>query len=224
MMPPKAGRSRPRVHLNCAVSLDGRLAYAGGKRALLSGPKDLARVQRLRAELDAILVGVGTILADDPSLRVHWDLLDRAPGREPLRVVLDSSGRTPATAKVLDGRSPTLVATTSDCTRSYPSSVEVFRAGHEEVDLRALLGELEGRGVRSILVEGGAKVLASFLRAGLVDALTMYVAPVVIGGRTAPPMVGGAETFGPEGTVRLLRGAAEPLDDGFLLSYTAGPR
>jgi 2,5-diamino-6-(ribosylamino)-4(3H)-pyrimidinone 5'-phosphate reductase len=221
-MPAEA--ARPRVHLNCAVSLDGRLAYAGGKRALLSGPNDLARVQRLRAELDAILVGVGTVIADDPSLRVHWDLLDRPPGREPLRVVLDSSGRTPGTAKVLDGRSPTLVATSAGCARSFPYPVEVVRVGREEVELTALLDELGRRGVRSVLVEGGAKVLASFLRAGLVDALTLYVAPVVIGGSTAPPMVGGAETFGPEGLVRLRRAAAEPLDDGFLLSYSAEQR
>jgi 2,5-diamino-6-(ribosylamino)-4(3H)-pyrimidinone 5'-phosphate reductase len=223
-MPPEAPPSRPRVHLNCAVSLDGRLAYAGGKRALLSGPSDLARVQGLRAELDAILVGVGTVLADDPSLRVHWELLHRAPCREPLRVILDTHGRVPPTARVLDGTQRTLLATSAECTRTYPSGVEVLRAGRDEVDLPALLADLGRRGVGSILVEGGAKVLASFLRAGLVDRLTVYVAPVVIGGTTAPPMVGGAETWGPEQAVRLQRGAAVPLDDGFLLSYTAEGR
>jgi 2,5-diamino-6-(ribosylamino)-4(3H)-pyrimidinone 5'-phosphate reductase len=213
--------ARPRVHLNCAISLDGRLAYAGGKRALLSGPGDLARVQGLRAELEAILVGVGTVLSDDPSLRVHWDQLHRSPGREPLRVILDTHGRTPTTAKVLDGSQPTLVATGSACTRTFPAPVETFRAGQDEVELPALLGELARRGVRSLLVEGGAKVLSAFLRAGVVDALTVYVAPIVIGGTTAPPMVGGNETWGPEQVVRLRRGSAVPLDDGFLLSYTA---
>ena len=223
-MPPREVPTRPRVHLNCAVSLDGRLAYAGGKRALLSGPNDLVRVQQLRADLDAILVGVGTVVADDPSLRVHWDLLQRPPGREPLRVILDTNGRLPPSARVLMGPQPTLVATSAACTRTYPTHVDVFRAGRETVDLMALLAELTRRGIRSILVEGGGKVLASFLRAGVVDTLTLYVAPVVIGGVTAPPMVGGGETWGPEGTVRLQRGAAAPLDDGFLLSYSAdGP-
>jgi 2,5-diamino-6-(ribosylamino)-4(3H)-pyrimidinone 5'-phosphate reductase len=219
-MPSEARAGRPKVHLNCAISLDGRLAYAGGKRALLSGPHDLARVQQLRADLDAILVGVGTVVADDPSLRVHWDLLQRAPGREPLRVILDTQGRLPRTSKVLDGSQPTLVATSSACERVFPGSAEVVRFGETEVDLVALLQELARRGVRSVLVEGGAKVLASFLRDGLVDALTVYVAPVVIGGTTAPPMVAGRETLGPDQLVRLHRGAAVPLDDGFLLSYS----
>ena len=216
--------ARPRIHLNCAVSLDGRLAYAGGRRALLSGPQDLARVQGLRASLDAILVGVGTVIADDPSLRVHWDLLGKAPGRSPLRVVLDASGRTPPTARVLDGSQPTLLVTSVDSRREYPVPVEVFRAGTDRVDLPELLEELVRRGIRSLLVEGGSEVLASVLRAGLVDELTVFVAPVVIGGRTAPTMVAGAETVDTAGAVRLRRGAAVSLDDGFLLSYTAaGP-
>jgi len=213
--------ARPRIHVNCAVSLDGRLAYAGGARALLSGPNDLVRVQQLRADLDAILVGVGTVVADDPSLRVHWDLLKRPPGRSPLRVVLDTNGRVPLAAKVLDGSQPTLVATCATCPRTYPGSVEVFRAGGSEVDLTALLQELVRRGIRSVLVEGGSKVLASFLRGGFVDAMTVFVAPVVIGGRTAPPMVAGEEATGPEATVRLRRAGAVALDDGFLLSYAA---
>ena len=216
--------ARPKVHLNCAVSLDGRLAYAGGRRALLSGPSDLARVQGLRAEMDAILVGVGTVLTDDPSLRVHWDLLHRPPGREPLRVILDSHGRTPATAKVLDGSQPTLIATSRDCARDFPPHVARFRGGVEEVDLPGLLDDLGRRGIRGVLVEGGSRVLSSFLRLGLADAMTVYVAPIVIGGTTAPPMVTGDEATGPEATVRLRRGAAVPMDDGFLLSYTAEPR
>ncbi len=190
---------------------------------MLSGPRDLARVQRLRAELDAILVGVGTVLADDPSLRVHWDLLDRPPGREPLRVVLDTRGRTPVTAHVLDVSQPTLVATSAACSRSFPEHVARYRGGVDEVDLEGLLAELSRRGVRTLLVEGGARVLASFLRAGVVDAMTVFVSPIVIGGATAPPMVTGDDVAGPVGTVRLRRGSAEALDDGFLLSYTALP-
>jgi 2,5-diamino-6-(ribosylamino)-4(3H)-pyrimidinone 5'-phosphate reductase len=220
-MPPEMPLSRPKVHVNCAVSVDGRLAYAGGKRALLSGPNDLIRVQQLRADLDAILVGVGTVITDDPTLSVHWDLLHRPPGRSPLRVILDTHGRVPATAKVLDGSQPTLVATATLSDRAYPAPVEVFRSGGDEVDLRALLRELARRGIRSVLVEGGAKVLASFLRAGVVDTLTVYVAPVIIGGRTAPSMVSGRETQAAGQAVRLRRGVAVPLDDGFLLSYSA---
>jgi 2,5-diamino-6-(ribosylamino)-4(3H)-pyrimidinone 5'-phosphate reductase len=210
---------RPKVWLNCAISLDGRLAYAGGRRARLSGPADLARVQRLRAESDAILVGVGTVILDDPSLRVHWELLDGKQGGEPLRVVLDSRGRTPPASRVLGGKIPTLIAIAEGAKVRFPPGVETFAAGRDHVDLAQLLAHLVGRGVRSVLVEGGSQVLASFLRQGLFDVFTVYVAPVVIGGATAPTMVAGVETGGPQEAVGLERTGAEPIDDGVLLSF-----
>jgi 2,5-diamino-6-(ribosylamino)-4(3H)-pyrimidinone 5'-phosphate reductase len=215
---------RPTVLLNCAVSLDGRLAYPHGKRAPLSGPEDLARVQALRAEVDAILVGVGTVLTDDPSLRVHWELLNRSPSRTPARIVLDTHGRTPEKARVLDGSIPTLIATAAAAARRFPPHVEVFRAGTERVDLHALLAHLTGWGVRTLLVEGGATVLSSFLRAGLVDRLTIYTAPVVIGGATAPSMVGGPDPLGPEALIRLERAAVSPLGEGILSEYRPAAR
>ena len=214
-----APTGRPFVHLNCAVSADGRLAYAGGRRAVLSGPEDLVRVQELRSRLDAILVGVGTVVLDDPSLRVHWDQLGRTPGAEPLRVVLDTRGRTPAAARVLATPPATLIATAGDCLREFPPPVQVFRHGVGAVDLEALLGELHRRHVRSVLVEGGARVLASFLRGGLYDTLTVYVAPVVIGGATAPTMVAGPETRGPDDAVGLRLVSSSRLGAGVLQEY-----
>jgi len=210
---------RPRVVANCAVSVDGRLAFAGGVRARLSGPEDLRRVHQMRADSDAIAVGVGTVVADDPSLRVHWELLDRPAGRPPLRVILDTKGRTPPGARVLDGSIATLVATGRECPRRFPPSVATFAAGEREVDLPALLGYLARRGVRQLMVEGGAAVLASFLRGGLVDELTVYVAPCLIGGRTAPPMLAGPETPGPGELLALTRIAVAPLGEGVLVTY-----
>jgi 2,5-diamino-6-(ribosylamino)-4(3H)-pyrimidinone 5'-phosphate reductase len=210
---------RPYVWANCAISLDGRLAYAHGRRARLSGPEDLRRVQLLRAESQAILVGVGTVRADDPSLRVHWELLDRPPGPGPMRVILDSKGTIPDSARVLDGSVPTLVATAEGCPRRFPNPVETFASGMNSVDLPALLEELGRRGVRRVLVEGGSAVLASFLRGALVDRLTVYVASVLIGGSTAPTMISGPETMDALGAVPLVRGDAQPMDDGWLLTY-----
>ncbi len=211
--------ARPYVHVNCAVSLDGRLAFAGGKRAMLSGPQDLARVQGLRAELGAVLVGVGTVIMDDPSLRVHWELLHRPPGPPPVRICLDGRGRLPASARMLDGTQPTIVATTDSSKRGYPSTAETLVAGPgPEVDLPLLLRGLAGRGLRGVLVEGGAHVTASFLRAGLVDRMTVYVAPVLIGGAEAPSLMAGPESHTPEEWVELLRESVEPLDDGVLIS------
>ncbi|HLY77356.1 MAG TPA: dihydrofolate reductase family protein, partial [Thermoplasmata archaeon] len=209
----------PFIHVNCAISLDGRLAFAGGKRAMLSGPQDLARVQQLRLELGAVLVGVGTVVSDDPSLRVHWDLLHRDPGPAPVRICLDGSGRLPASAGLLDGSQPTIVATTERSTRTYPPSVERIVAGPgPEVDLPFLLRAISARGVRGVLVEGGAHVIASFLRARLVDRMTVYVAPVLIGGDSAPSLMAGPESHSPADWVELLRESVEPLDGGVLIS------
>jgi 2,5-diamino-6-(ribosylamino)-4(3H)-pyrimidinone 5'-phosphate reductase len=205
------------------MSVDGRLAYANGARARLSGPEDIARVQRLRADSDAVLVGVGTVLRDDPALRIHWDLLGQPPGRSPFRIVLDSNGRTPDSARFLDGSQPTLVITRADCTREFPPHVETFRTGRESVDLSALLRYLQERGVRRVMVEGGATVIASFFRAGLVDRLTVYVAPVLIGGRTAPPLLLGPETPGPHEAIGLRRVDSVPLGDGILLTFEPSP-
>ncbi len=215
--------ARPRVIVNCAVSVDGRLAYAQGRRAHLSGPEDLKRVHALRAESDAILVGIGTVLLDDPSLRVKPELLGATHGGAPLRVVVDSRGRTPAGARVLDAFAPTLVATAGACDREFPSHVEVLRSGVNEVDLGRLLAHLATRGVRSVMVEGGARVIASFVRGGLVDRLYVYVAPVLIGGTTAPSLMLGPECPGPESAVGLTVESAERLGAGTLLRYRPSP-
>lgn len=214
---------RPEVWLNCAVSMDGRLAFAGGRRALLSSQADLIRVQELRADVDAIVVGVGTVLADDPSLRVHWDLLGRPPGKPPARLVLDSRGRTPEGARVLDGTAPTIVATSDQCTRSFGSTVSVVRAGADRVELPLLFPELLRRGARRLLVEGGAEVLSSFVRGGLFDRWTVYYAPFGIGGSTAPPMLAGPETHETAGVAPLRLVSVERLGEGSLATYVPGP-
>ena len=210
---------RPVVWVNCAASLDGRLAYAGGARARLSSPEDLVRVQQLRVNADAILVGVGTVLHDDPSLRVHWDLLGEPPGRNPTRVILDSEGRTPEGAKVLDGSAPTIIATSERSSRTFPPSVHAVVAGRDRVDLRELFATLFGLGIRRLMVEGGAEVIASVLREGLFDRLTIYYAPVVIGGATAPPIARGPETRGPEETRAVELLGVERLGEGYVASY-----
>jgi len=215
---------RPTVWLNCAVSLDGRLAFAEGVRARLSSPEDLERVQRLRADVDGIVVGVGTVVLDDPSLRVHWELLHRTPGRVPSRIVLDGSGRTPEGARVLDGSAPTIVATTERSHRSFPAHVRTVVAGTDQVDLARLFSELRRLGFRRLLVEGGSAVLASVVRARLFDRWTVYYAPVAIGGATAPPLLGGPETHGFDEAVRVELAGVERVGDGYVATYLpAGP-
>jgi len=210
---------RPAVWANCAASLDGRLAFAGGKRAALSGPEDLARVQRLRAGSDAILVGVGTVVKDDPSLRVHWELLGESPGRNPTRIIVDASGRTPVNARVLDGSTPTVIATSERSTRTFPAHVRRIVAGTQRVDLGRLFQELYDLGIRKLMVEGGAEILSSVLREGLFDRFSVYYAPVIVGGATAPSMVSGPETAGPEEAAPLELIGLERLGSGYLATY-----
>jgi 2,5-diamino-6-(ribosylamino)-4(3H)-pyrimidinone 5'-phosphate reductase len=212
-------RERPEVWVNCAASVDGRIAYAAGARARLSSPEDLVRVHRLRAEVDGIVVGVGTVVADDPSLHVRWELTGSPPGRPLTRIVIDGSGRTPEGARVLDTTAPTIVATTVGAAREYPHHVRTVRAGEELVDLAEVFEALHRLGLRRLLVEGGASLLASVLRSGLFDRFTVYYAPLLIGGATATPMVAGAESRGPADTAGLDLVGVERVGEGYVASY-----
>jgi 2,5-diamino-6-(ribosylamino)-4(3H)-pyrimidinone 5'-phosphate reductase len=207
---------RPRVIINAAMSVDGKIALEDGRQARLSNEEDLRRVHRLRAEVDAILVGVGTVLMDDPKLTVNPDY---AKGRNPLRVVLDSDGKTPDHANVLDGRAPTLIATTEECSRVFPRA-DVVRSGKDEVDLGFLLDHLTKRGVKTLLVEGGSTVIGSFLRNRMADELRVFVSSRVLGGRSAPTLAGGQGITMIEDATRLRLDRTAPLGDGLLLEYS----
>ena len=206
---------RPRVIINAAMSVDGKIALSDRNGVRLSNEEDLRRVHRLRAAVDAILVGVGTVLKDDPKLTVKAEY---AKGRNPLRVVLDSDGKTPATSRVLDGSAPTLIVTSEECERTFPPA-EVLRIGKDEVDLPVLLDRLEARNIRSILVEGGSRVIWSFLRKGLADELKVFVSSRVLGGHAAPTLAGGPGVASLDEAPRLRLDRIERLGDGALLEY-----
>jgi diaminohydroxyphosphoribosylaminopyrimidine deaminase/5-amino-6-(5-phosphoribosylamino)uracil reductase len=140
-------------------------------------------VHKLRSTVDAIVAGVGTIIADDPQLTVR-DLRDGSLAiKQPWRVVVDSSGRTPATARIRDQAAPTWIAT----------AAEVGAGPDGHVDLAALLGELYARGVRAVLLEGGPTLAGGFLAAGLIDKVVGYIAPKMLGAGQ-PSLVGAGVT------------------------------
>ena len=207
---------RPRVIVNAAMSIDGKIALSDGTGVRLSNEEDLRRVHRLRASVDAILVGVGTVLKDDPKLTVKSEY---AKGRNPLRVVLDSDGKIPESAHVLDGSAPTLIVTSEESDRSFPRA-EVLRLGKGEVDLQALLDRLAARDVKTILVEGGSMVIWSFLRRGLADELKVFVSSRVLGGHAAPTLAGGRGVISLDEAPRLRLDRVERLGNGALLEYT----
>jgi riboflavin-specific deaminase-like protein len=174
------------VIVKYAQTLDGRIATSSGDSKWISGDEERRLSHALRAACDAVMVGVGTVVADDPQLTVRM-----VPGASPMRVVLDSILRLPRNARVLDAAAWTVVATTARSNprlrmelRSRGVGVVVVPAAPGGVDLRAALGHLRAIGVQSLLVEGGARVITSMLAEGLVDRMVVSVAPTLIGAGT----------------------------------------
>ena len=197
----------PFAVMKTAMTLDGKIATAAGNSKWISNEVSRRRVHELRDVYDGILVGIGTVLADDPALTTR---LDSPSGKNPLRIVVDSRARTPLTAKVVtDGQAETLIAVT---VAAEAAKVEALRqAGVEvlvvndgqQVDLKQLFCRLGERGICSIFVEGGALINYSLLKAGLIDKVYSFIAPKMVGGSSAPGPVGGD--------------GVETLDQAFLL-------
>jgi len=185
---------QPFVTLKIAMSLDGKIATRTGESRWITGAKARVEAHRMRRDADAVLVGVGTVIADDPALTVRHVRAHRRP----LCVVADSKARTPPGAKVCAGERPPLIAVTME---AAPQDVQALReAGAEvltfpdrdgKVDLAALLQELGEREVASVLVEGGGELIASFIERDLADKLVVFIAPKIIGGAEAPTAVEG---------------------------------
>lgn len=172
--------------MSYAQTLDGRVATTTGESKWISCPESLRFAHEMRASHDAILAGVGTVCKDDPLLTVR-----HVPGANPLRVIVDSTLRTPPDAAVLaDGAAPGTVLAVTDrapeerCekVRSLGATLMKLPSGHDgRVDLAALLEELVASGIGSVMVEGGATLITGFFRAGLVDRIAVCVAPKILG-------------------------------------------
>ena len=184
---------RPLVTLKLASSLDGRIATAGGESRWISGPEARERTHASRADHDAIMVGIGTILADDPQLTCRLPGLD---SRSPVRVVIDRHLRVPVSSRVIeDARSiPTWIVTLRSVDPAHRDAllargvnlIDVDPDPKGQIDLAAALEAIGGRGITRLLVEGGAGLGAALIRAGLVDRLTWVHAPLLIGGDGIP--------------------------------------
>ncbi|MFB6071508.1 MAG: 2,5-diamino-6-(ribosylamino)-4(3H)-pyrimidinone 5'-phosphate reductase [Halobacterium sp.] len=215
------------VVVNAAMSADGKLSTRRREQVAISGPEDFERVDALRADADAVMVGVGTVLADNPSLTL--DDPERVQTREergepphPARVVADSHARTPPDAKLLDGTAETFVLVAEEEPREHRQALEdagatVLVAGEHRVSLPDALRKLEAHGVERIMVEGGGELIFSLFEDGLVDELSVYVAPKIIGGRDAPTLADG-DGFVDDFPALSLEDVTR-VDDGVLLEY-----
>ncbi len=189
---------RPFVFINSAMSADGKISTIEKKQVKISGPEDFKRVDELKASADAIMVGVETVIADDPKLTIKSDelknmRLKQALPENPLRVVVDSNARTPTNATVVGPN--TLIALSKSAPQNkldeLARKVHVIIVGEKRVDLKELLSNLKRRGVRRLMVEGGGTLNFSLLNLGLVDEIYTYISNIVIGGANAPTLADG---------------------------------
>ncbi len=205
-----------KVIINCAASVDGKIALPNRKQTRISGEEDLARVHRLRASADAILVGVGTIISDDPKLTVKKEY---AEGKNPIRVVLDTHLRTPENALVLNDMAPIIIFNSIKDGKMGNAELVKCPERNGMVDLDCVLEELERRGVKLLIVEGGSTVIWEFLRQRKADELNVFLGDMVIGGRDSPTIADGDGAKDMDEIVRLRFIEMKRMEGGVLLRY-----
>ncbi|MGH9926709.1 MAG: 2,5-diamino-6-(ribosylamino)-4(3H)-pyrimidinone 5'-phosphate reductase [Nitrososphaeraceae archaeon] len=199
-----------KIVINAAMTADGKIATKNGSSAISSNV-DLIRVHQLRNSADVIMVGISTVLADDPQLTVRFGT---AGSKAPTRVVVDSTGRIPSTSKILKKASElnTIVATSNrisfeNIRRIQSTGAKVLVAGRDKVELKKVFRLLEKMGHKKILVEGGGELNWSVLKLGIVDELIITISPRIVGGRSAITLVEG------EGCDRISEGIPLKLRD-----------
>jgi len=224
----------PFVIAKFAASLDGKIAATSGDSRWVSGPESRRWAHRQRTVVNAIVVGVRTVLIDDPELTARPEPGEGArkedgTPRQPLRVVADSQGRTPASARVLQGPAGTLVATTDASSEAWRREMHdagaeavVLPASRGRVDLRELLRLLGSRDILSLLVEGGGELLGGFFDLGLVDKVQAIVAPIIIGGQEAATAVAGRGARRMADALRLRDVTIERLGEDILVTGYTG--
>ena len=208
---------RPYIIINCAASVDGKLALPSRKQTRLSCKEDKIRVLKLRKSCDAVLVGIGTVLSDDPHLTVKGE------EKQPVRVVLDGRGRVPSNAKVVNRSARTILFVRKGVGKKiYGENVDVIEEDVNDkglLDLQKVLEKLHNMGIRRLLVEGGGTIIWSFLKNGLFDEFWIYISPVVIGGKHSPTIANGEGVRNEKEMIRLKLSEVKELGEGLLVKY-----
>ena len=226
--------SRPWIVVNMAMSADGKISSVERRQVRISGEEDRARVDRLKAGSDAVMVGIGTVLADNPSLTVkngelRGERISAGKAGNPVRIVVDSRGRTPLQADILrKGDGERIIAVSEEALEAararFRGLATVIAAGEREVDLPLLMALLHDRGIGRILVEGGGTLIASLFARGLVDEFFTFVGNLVIGGADAPTPVDGKGFLDQNEFVRLSLIEVGEVGEGVLLRWRVESR
>jgi 2,5-diamino-6-(ribosylamino)-4(3H)-pyrimidinone 5'-phosphate reductase len=183
---------KPYVVINCAMSADGKIASTSGKQMRISCDEDIKRMYELRNKCDAILVGINTVLTDNPKLTVKEKYVKNP--KQPIRLVLDTNCKTPVDSLVVNDVAKTYIITGKQCDKNYGDNVEVIVCDTDKdglINLEKLMGILYNRDIKKLMVEGGGTVIWNFLKSGFVDDFYVYVGPMIIGGKDTPTIAGG---------------------------------
>jgi 2,5-diamino-6-(ribosylamino)-4(3H)-pyrimidinone 5'-phosphate reductase len=220
---------RPYVVVNVAMSADGKLSTRERRQVKISGTQDFNRVDRLKASSDAVMVGIGTVLADDPSLTVKGEecrqrRINRGADEHPARIVVDSRARTPPDASILHkGTGLRIIAVSENADPKKVAALKAYAtvivAGKNEVDLSALMDALGTMGIQRVMVEGGGQLIAGLIRAGLVDEIYTFIGNLIIGGSEAPTLADGEGFIKEEEFPRLTLIETQRIESGILLHW-----
>ena len=212
--------NRPYVIINCAMSADGKTALPNRKQLRLSCDKDIERMYKLRNEFDAVLVGIGSILSDNPKLTVKEKYVKNPC--QPIRIVIDSKCKTPTDSLVVNQITKTFIITNKRCDKKFEKNVEIIECPTDLdglIDLEIMLDILHKRGIKTLMIEGGGTVVWSFLKKDLVDDLYVYIAPIIIGGKKTPTMTDGPGIKSEDEIISLKIVAIKNLGNGILIHY-----
>jgi 2,5-diamino-6-(ribosylamino)-4(3H)-pyrimidinone 5'-phosphate reductase len=216
---------KPYTILNSAMTLDGKIATKTGSSEI-SGHEDLVRVHELRRVVDAIMVGINTVLADDPRLTVHK--ISASSEENPLRVVVDSNARTPLNSRILNSDAPTLIAVAesadTDRIEDLKKLVDVAVYGDKRVDLNKLMKHLYEMGIKTLMLEGGSTLNYSMLKEGFVDEIRVCIAPMVAGGKYAKTLADGDGVDEMKDAVKLEFKKSYNLGQDLIVEYKVLPR
>ncbi len=215
---------KPHVILNAAMTLDGKMATKTGSSEI-SDKEDLLRVHELRKEVDAIMVGINTVLIDDPKLTVHKIIANNEDN--PIRVVVDSRARTPLSSRILNSDAPTVVVVTEVASSvrvgELNEKAEVMVCGKKRVDLDMLMEKLALKGVKTMMLEGGSTLNFSMLIGGLVSEMRVCIAPMIAGGKEAKTLADGDGVDYMKDAVKLKLKKSYKLGEDIVVEYEVEP-